>query len=76
MAKIHEIQGVGDSVVITVRVTVEAVVTSLYYSSPDASGPQGFFLQEEDADADGRKAASGELTAKELRKKIRDFSIF
>ncbi|MEO1056059.1 MAG: ExeM/NucH family extracellular endonuclease [Actinomycetota bacterium] len=47
--KIHEIQGTGPSVVITDLVEVQAVVTSLFTTDDVLSG---FFIQEEDADAD------------------------
>ncbi|MEM9611841.1 MAG: ExeM/NucH family extracellular endonuclease [Actinomycetota bacterium] len=48
-AKIHEVQGPGDTVAITDDVQVQAVVTSLF---EDDDAVDGFFIQEEDADAD------------------------
>ena len=53
--KIHEIQGSGPSVVINTEVRVEAVVTSLF---EDNDLVEGFFIQEEDADADADPATS------------------
>ncbi|MGJ3240040.1 MAG: ExeM/NucH family extracellular endonuclease [Anaerolineae bacterium] len=52
---IHEIQGAGDSVVITTPVIVEAVVIGDYSADNQLDG---FFIQEEDADADGDSATS------------------
>lgn len=55
---IHEIQGSGDTVAITTPVTVEAIVTGDFQG--DASDGQlgGFFIQEEDVDADTDSATS------------------
>jgi predicted extracellular nuclease len=52
---IHEIQGSGPSVAITGPVEVEAIVTSLFTRNDVLDG---FFIQEEDADADGDPATS------------------
>ena len=52
---IHEIQGSGTSVVITTEVRVEAVVTSLF---EDDDLVEGFFIQEEDFDADSDPTTS------------------
>ena len=52
---IHDIQGSGSAVAITTPVTVEAVVTSLF-ERDDAL--DGFFMQEEDGDADADPATS------------------
>lgn len=54
-ATIHQIQGSGSSVAITTTVEVQAVVTALF-ERDDAL--DGFFIQEEDADADGDPATS------------------
>ena len=55
-ALIHEVQGSGPTAaLIDQTVTVQAVVTSLFESN-DAL--DGFFIQEEDADADGDPATS------------------
>ncbi len=48
-AKIHEIQGDGPSVAIGGPVSIEAIVTSLFTGEDALSG---FFVQEEDGDAD------------------------
>ena len=48
-AKIHEIQGTGSSVAIKNPVTVEAIVIGDYQNGDQLSG---FFIQEEDSDAD------------------------
>ncbi|MGI9596116.1 MAG: ExeM/NucH family extracellular endonuclease, partial [Acidimicrobiales bacterium] len=54
-AKIHEIQGSGPTVTSTDRFEVEAIVTSLF---EDNDVLDGFFIQEEDADADGDPTTS------------------
>ena len=54
-AFIHEIQGDGDAVTGPGPFTVEAVVVGAYQDSDEL---QGFFLQEEDADADADPATS------------------
>ncbi len=48
-AKVHEVQGSGNEVAITTLVSVEAIVVADYQFSKQLSG---FFIQEEDADAD------------------------
>lgn len=48
-ARIHEVQGSGPEVAITNVVSLEAIVVAGYQSSDQLSG---FFIQEEDADAD------------------------
>lgn len=53
--KIHEIQGTGSAVAITTPVQVEAVVTSLFTRDDVLDG---FFVQEEDGDADADPATS------------------
>jgi predicted extracellular nuclease len=56
LSRISEIQGAGETSPLVGReVTVEAVVTGVTTS---ASGVTGYFLQEEDADADGDAATS------------------
>lgn len=52
---IHEIQGSGDSVAITTPVTVQAVVVGDFQEDDQLDG---FFIQEEDTDADGDNATS------------------
>jgi predicted extracellular nuclease len=52
---IHDIQGSGGSVAITTLVSVEAVVTGDFQRADQL---RGFFLQEEDADADASPATS------------------
>ncbi|MEM9513374.1 MAG: ExeM/NucH family extracellular endonuclease [Actinomycetota bacterium] len=54
-AKIHEIQGTGPNVAITDLVEVQAVVTSLFTRDDVLDG---FFIQEEDADADADPQSS------------------
>ena len=54
-AKIHEVQGSGSTVAITGPVEVQAIVTSLF---EDDDVLDGFFIQEEDADADADPATS------------------
>jgi len=49
MAKIHEVQGPGDSVAISGGVIVDAIVVADYQGSDQLSG---FFIQEEDVDVD------------------------
>ncbi len=55
LVRIHAIQGSGDSVAISEVVSVEAVVVADYQSDMQL---RGFFLQEEDADADSDPATS------------------
>ena len=55
IAKIWEVQGSGDSVALTGDVEVQGIVTSLFTRDDVLDG---FFLQEEDADADGDAATS------------------
>ncbi|TDT16604.1 putative extracellular nuclease [Ilumatobacter fluminis] len=52
---IHEVQGSGPSVAITAPVIVEGIVTGLI---EDDDVVEGFFVQEEDADADADSATS------------------
>lgn len=53
---IHDVQGVGPSSPLVGQiVTLDGIVTSLFESN---DGPDGFFLQEEDADADTDPATS------------------
>ncbi len=52
---IHEVQGSGPDVALTGLVEVQAVVTSLF---EDNDLVEGFFMQEEDADADADPATS------------------
>jgi predicted extracellular nuclease len=52
---INGVQGAGANVAITTTVTVEAVVVADYQRSDQL---RGFFLQEEDRDADGNPATS------------------
>ncbi len=54
-ATIHEVQGSGDSVAITTPVIVQAVVTSLFERDDVLDG---FFIQEEDGDADADATTS------------------
>jgi predicted extracellular nuclease len=54
-ARIHEVQGSGGSVAINTPVRLEAVVTGDYQAGDQL---RGFFLQEEDSDADGDAATS------------------
>lgn len=54
-AFIHEVQGSGGSVAISGDVRVEAIVTSLFQRDDVLDG---FFIQEEDADADAESATS------------------
>jgi predicted extracellular nuclease len=54
-AFIHEVQGAGSRVAITTQVRVEAVVVGDFQASDQL---RGFFLQEEDADADANPATS------------------
>lgn len=54
-AKIHEVQGSGTAVAITTPVLVEAIVIGDFQSSDQL---RGFFVQEEDDDADSDPATS------------------
>jgi predicted extracellular nuclease len=57
LTKIHAIQGAGDASPLDGQeVTVEAIVTGLFYEAD--GGVNGFWVQEEDADADGDAATS------------------
>ncbi|MFK7881176.1 ExeM/NucH family extracellular endonuclease [Roseobacter sp.] len=57
LKKIHEVQGSGDaSALVGEEVTVEAIVTGLFFDAD--SNVQGYYLQEEDADADADAATS------------------
>ncbi|MBT8241658.1 MAG: hypothetical protein KJN63_10565, partial [Acidimicrobiia bacterium] len=58
ISAIHEIQGSGPTVAIAGQVAVRAIVTSLF---EDTDAVEGFFLQEEDLDAD--TGAGSELTS-------------
>jgi predicted extracellular nuclease len=53
--KIHEVQGVGPEVAITDLVEVEAIVTADFQNANQLSG---FFIQEEDSDADANPLSS------------------
>ncbi len=55
LVKIHDVQGSGPDVVITTLAKVEAVVVADYQSGDQL---RGFFIQEEDADADADPATS------------------
>ena len=52
ITKIHEIQGSGATAALTGTRTIEAIVVATF------SGLTGFYVQEEDADADGNAATS------------------
>ena len=55
MAKIHEVQGTGAEVAITDVVSLEAIVVADYQEANQLSG---FFIQEEDSDADSNAQTS------------------
>jgi predicted extracellular nuclease len=55
LVAVHEVQGTGPEIAISGAVTIQAVVTSLF---EDADALDGFFVQEEDVDADTDPATS------------------
>ncbi|HRF95435.1 MAG TPA: Ig-like domain-containing protein, partial [Aggregatilineales bacterium] len=57
ITRIHDVQGNGTAVVIVTSVTIEGVVIGTY-QGPATTGLRGFFVQEEDIDADADPATS------------------